>query len=74
MFEYYRHTHVYSPGAGADNPLGPKYYHNYKSSVHMLIPSKFFAIKWHFPIFSHSNAWDALVDLAVKKVKVIPGS
>ena len=22
MFEYYGHTHVYSPGAGADNPLG----------------------------------------------------
>ena len=45
MFEYYGHTHVYSPGAGADNPLGPKYFHNHKSSVHLLIPSKFFAIK-----------------------------
>ena len=39
------HTHVYSPGAGADNPLGPKYFHNHKPSVHLLIPSKFFAIK-----------------------------
>ena len=56
MFEYYGHTHVYSPGAGADNPLGPKYFHKHKSSVHLLIPSKFFAIKRHFPIFSHSNA------------------
>ena len=51
MFEYYGHTHVYSPGAGADNPLGPKYFHKHKSSVHLLIPSEFFAIKWHFPIF-----------------------
>ena len=43
MFEYYGHTHVYiAPGAGADNPLGPKYFHEYKSSVHLLIPSKFF--------------------------------
>ena len=45
MFEYYGHTHVYSPGAGADNPLGPKYFHNHKSSVHLLFPSKFFAFK-----------------------------
>ena len=45
MFEYYGHTHVNSPGAGADKPLGPKYFHNHKSSVHLLIPSKFFAVK-----------------------------
>ena len=45
MFEYYGHTHVYSPGAGADNPLGPKYFHKHEYSVHLLIPSKFFAIK-----------------------------
>ena len=24
MFEYYGHIHVYSPGAGADNPPGAK--------------------------------------------------
>ena len=36
---------VYSPGAGADNPLGPKYFHKHKFSVHLLIPSKFSAIK-----------------------------
>ena len=24
MFEYYGQIHVYSPGAGADNPLGSK--------------------------------------------------
>ena len=44
MFEYYGHTHVYSPGAMADNPLGPKYFHKHEYSVHLLIPSQFFAI------------------------------
>ena len=44
MFEYFGHIHVYSPGTGADNPLGLKYYHKHKSSVHLLIPSKFSAI------------------------------
>ena len=42
-FEYFGHIHVYSPGAGADNPL--TYYHKHKSSVHLLIPSKCSAIK-----------------------------
>ena len=41
MFEYFGHIHVYDPGAGTDKPLGPKYYHKHKSSVHLLIPSKF---------------------------------
>ena len=45
MFEYYGHTHVYSPGAGTDNPLGPKYFHKHKSYVHLLILSKFFALR-----------------------------
>ena len=45
LFEYYGHIHVYSPGAGADNPLGPKYFRKHKFSVHLLIPSKFSAIK-----------------------------
>ena len=45
MFEYFGHIHGYSPGAGADNPLGQKYYHKHKSSVHLLIPSKFSDIK-----------------------------
>ena len=44
MFEYFDHIHVYSPGAGADNSLGQKYYHKHKA-VHLLIPSKFSAIK-----------------------------
>ena len=43
--EDYGHIHVYSPGAGPDNPLGPKYFHKHNSSVHLLIPSKFSVIK-----------------------------
>ena len=35
----------YRPGAGADNCLGLIYYHMHKFSVHLLIPSKFSAIK-----------------------------
>ena len=27
MFEYYGHIHVYSPGAGVDNPPGAKIFH-----------------------------------------------
>ena len=45
MFEYFGHIHVYSPGAGADNHLGPKYFHKHKSSVHLLISSMFSAVK-----------------------------
>ena len=45
MFEYFGHIHVYSSWARADNPLGLNYYHKHKSSVHLLIPSKFSAIK-----------------------------
>ena len=45
LFQYYGHIHVYSPGAGADNPLGPKYFHKHNSSVHLLIPSNVSAIK-----------------------------
>ena len=58
LFEYYGHIHVYSPREGTDKPLGAKYFHKHKSSVHLLISSKFSAIKWHFPIFSHSKAWE----------------
>ena len=39
------HIHVYSPGLGADNPPGPKYFHEHKSSAHMVIPIKFSDIK-----------------------------
>ena len=40
------------PGAGADNPLGLKYYHKHKSSVHLLIPGKFIMV---FAIYSHGG-------------------
>ena len=40
-----------APGQGQTTP-GPKIFSDaYKSSVHLLIPSKFSAITWHFPIF-----------------------
>ena len=45
MFEYFGHTHVYSPVAETDKPLGQKYFHKHKSSFRLLIPSKFSAIK-----------------------------
>ena len=60
MFLYFGHIHVYSPRAGADNPLGPKYFHEHKFSVHLLIPSKFSAIKLHFPIFFPFKCMDDL--------------
>ena len=37
MFEYYGHTHVYSPGAVADNPLGTKFSNKHKYSVDLPI-------------------------------------
>ena len=58
MFEYYGHTHVYSPGAGADNPLDPKYFHKHEYSVHLLITSKFLPlidIFLFFPIRMHGR-------------------
>ena len=58
MFEYFGHIHVYSPGAGADNPLGPKYFHKHKYSVHSLIPSKFLPLNGiflSFPIQMHGR-------------------
>ena len=45
MFEYFGHIHVYRTRAGADNPLGLKYFHKHKFSAHLLIPSKFSTIK-----------------------------
>ena len=57
MFEYYGHIHVYSPGAGADNPLGPNYFRKHKFSVHLLIPSKFSAIKRKFSNFPIQMPW-----------------
>ena len=44
-FRIFGQIHVYSPGAGVDNPLGLNNYHKHKSLVHLLIPSMFSAIK-----------------------------
>ena len=29
MFQYHGNLHVYSPGAGADNPQGATFFHKY---------------------------------------------
>ena len=42
MFQNNGHIHVYSPGAGADNPLGSKFFQKYKSSLNLVISCKFF--------------------------------
>ena len=58
MFEYYGHTHVYSPGAGADNPLGTNFFHKHKYSVHLPISCKFCPsnhILTIFPIQMHGR-------------------
>ena len=67
MFDYFGHIHVYSPGAGADNPLGPNYFHKHKSSVHLLIPSKCSAIKRQYPTFFQTHGRPLEVHLAVKR-------
>ena len=41
MFVYYGHAHVYSPGPGADNPLGTKFFHKQNYSVYLPISCKF---------------------------------
>ena len=44
IFKYYGdiHVHVYCPGVGSDQPMGP-IFQNYKSSVHLPISFKFFS-------------------------------
>ena len=37
MFENNGHIHVYSPRAGADNPLGSTFFQKYKSSVNLVM-------------------------------------
>ena len=55
QFEYYGQIHVCRPGAGADNPLGPKWFHKDKFSVHLPIPSKFSATTRFFPVFPNNS-------------------
>ena len=45
MFENNGHIHVYSPGAGADNPLASIFFKkNIKSSVNLVICCKFYPL------------------------------
>ena len=56
MFENNGHIHVYSPGAGADNPLGSKFFQKYKSSLNLVIPASFSHLNFFvivFPIPTH---------------------
>ena len=53
MFEYLVIYMYIAPGQGQTTPLGPKYFHKHKSSVHLHIPSKIFAIFLIFPIQMH---------------------
>ena len=40
MFAKYDHIHVYSPGAGTENPLGTKLFHKHKSSCTFFFKSR----------------------------------
>ena len=74
MFEYYGNIHVYCPGVGAYEPLGPICFSEsliFSPSTHFLHD---FYLKRLFKSFPHSNALATYVDLAIKKVKVITGS
>ena len=73
MFEYYGHIHVYSPGAGADNPLGTNCFHKHKIFCPFAHFMQVLPFKSYFNNFTHSNALATYVDLVVTKVKVIPG-
>ena len=43
--------HVYSPGAGADNPLGSEYLYKYKSFVTLAICCKFLPLNDFLTVF-----------------------
>ena len=74
MFEYYGNIHVYCPGVGVNEPLGPFFFSEsliFSHTTHFL---QDFHLKLLFKSFPHSNALATCVDLAIKKVKVITGS
>ena len=48
MFENNGHIHVYSPRAGADNPLGSNYFHLQYYSVNLVLCCKFSPFKYDF--------------------------
>ena len=60
------HTYVYSPGAGADNPLGTLFCQKHEFSIKLDIYCKFFPINDFIKSFPHSNTYTTQFDLAVK--------
>ena len=65
MFEYYGNMHVYCPGVGAYDPLGPNFSESliFSHTTHFL---QDFHLKWLFKSFPHSNALATYDDLVVK--------
>ena len=49
--ENHGHIRVYSPGAVADNPLGPFDFQQHKSSVNLVICCKFFPLNGFVIVF-----------------------
>ena len=60
-------------GQGQTTP-GEKCVHKHKYSIHLPISCKFCYSNHILTVLPHSNAWVIYVDLAVRYVKVIPGS
>ena len=56
---------VYSPGAGADNPLGTFFFYKHKYSVYIAHCLQVLPLKSYFNNFPHSNAPATYVDLAL---------
>ena len=56
MFEYYGHIHVYSPGAGADKPLGTNCFHKHKIFCPFAHFLQILPFKSYLNNFPHSNA------------------
>ena len=64
--EDYNNGHIYSPGAGADNPLGTFFCQKHEFSIKLDIYCKFLPINDFIKSFPHSNTCTTKFDLAVK--------
>ena len=51
MFENNGHLHVFSPGAGADDPLGSNFFYKHKSLFNLVISCKFFSLNGLVKVF-----------------------